>query len=279
MVRYIPKGSMCSNCGDIATNTTNGKYVCKKCYQYFYTYGTFKKDIDNRKSIYYKHKKENRYYNKTNTCDKCGRKLEVGENGKIYREYKDENWTGNWLCYSCYEKYYIRKCDSVWSRNCDWRNGRLDLYSPCGKAVISQRVTCEVFGIKDLNIELDDFRTPIDHSRHPLYGILQSKLAVFGKGKWCQNFENEYNKEFDYLVLYCMDVEMENIIRIYIIPKKEIIQRGCIAVIENPKRNVWYEKYRIVDIKCYEDVYRNVLELIEKGNDPIIRIRNAHVKI
>lgn len=41
-----------------------------------------------------------KYYNRTNTCDECGNKLECGN---ILREYRKGNWTGRWICRNCYD--------------------------------------------------------------------------------------------------------------------------------------------------------------------------------
>ncbi len=41
-----------------------------------------------------------KYYNRTNTCDRCSDKLIPQD---IYRELnKDGNWTGNWVCHECH---------------------------------------------------------------------------------------------------------------------------------------------------------------------------------
>lgn len=45
-----------------------------------------------------------RYYNRTNTCDKCGKDLISDACPR--REYnKEGNWTGRWLCNACHHKY------------------------------------------------------------------------------------------------------------------------------------------------------------------------------
>lgn len=60
------------------------------------------------------------YYNRTNTCDTCGNKL-IKRSTK--REYnKKGEWTGKWLCQSCYDKTKrVPKVRGFYNRNniCD----------------------------------------------------------------------------------------------------------------------------------------------------------------
>lgn len=207
------------------------------------------------------------YYNRTNTCDnlkedgkKCECKLMPGN---TLREYENEKWTGRWLCRSCWQKNdYNKRMDShvnIIKSLSDRRTNNLDPESPQAKGDISEAVTCATRGVKNLNIENDNFNSPIDHSRDTEYGIIQSKGAIYNtlNRDWRIDVENEREKEFDNLIAYCMSKDMKNVERVYIFPKKEVIKRSSIHVYKTPSRSTWYEKYR-VDEKPYNDAYHNL---------------------
>lgn len=205
-----------------------------------------------------------RYYNRTNTCDICGNKLVPGI---ARREYdKDGNQTGRWICRNCRQKEYRKNPNSFHSllkEMTDFRLCKLDPNSNHGKGLIFQQITVKARRVKDLNIEYDNFHAPIDHSRDPELGILQSKGAVYSikEKNWHCNWSNEHNKEFDNLIFYCMDKDMKNVERVYIFPKKEVLKITTITIVKNPTKRrfveQWYEKFR-VDEKPYNDVYHKI---------------------
>lgn len=187
------------------------------------------------------------YYNRTNTCDRCGKDL---ASRHPMREYdKKGNWIGNWLCTRCYDKEY---------RPSDFRIGNLDPNSSVGLGYIFQQITCKTRGVKDLNIENDNFHSPIDHSIDPEYGTIQTKGAIYDPKEryWTINWSNEYDKEFDYLIFYCMDKDKKNIERVYIFPKEEIIKRPKVTIYKYSKSG-WYYPYR-VDESPYNDTYHSM---------------------
>ena len=142
----------------------------------------------------------------------------------------------------------------------DFRNDNLDPDSPTGKGYIGEQITCSVRGIKNLNIEKDNFEVPIDHSIDSEYGTVQSKCAVYSSvyRMWKLYTENERKKDFDYLFVYCMSNDMKNVERVYIIPWEEVIKRKSISIVKDPSKGVqWYEKYR-VDEKPYNDAYHSM---------------------
>lgn len=100
------------------------------------------------------------------------------------------------------------------------------------KGYILQKVTCMVRGIEDLNIINDNFRSPIDHSRDHKLGIVQTRCSLFNilEGYWHNNTGNEYNKEFDYLIFYCISKDGKIIERVYIFPKYEVIKNSSITI-------------------------------------------------
>lgn len=202
----------------------------------------------------------NKRYNDTHICDRCGRSFEDLDKsgGYPFREYdKKGNWNGNWNCPDCYQKYDPNSSHNIDKERRDFRNDNLNQNSPTGKGYICEQITCIARGIKNLNIEKDNFNVPIDHSIDPEYGIVQSKCAIYNSiyRMWKLHTENEQEKDFDYLFIYCMSKDMKNIERVYIIPWEEVIKRKSISIVKNPSKGIqWYEKYR-VDEKPYNDIY------------------------
>lgn len=203
-------------------------------------------------------------------CD-CGCERKLTSTAR--REYINGKWTGRWLARACYDKGNPNSTRNKAKKSADFRNNNLKPNSPAGKGYISQRVTCMTRGIEDLNIINDNFRSPIDHSRDPVLGIIQSKSALFNRleGHWHNNTGNEHNKEFDYLIFYCISGNGKIIEKVYIFPKYEVIKSSSITIYKDPLRgNHWYEKY-IVDEKHYNDAYQQILKEINEGKDSIIR--------
>lgn len=90
-------------------------------------------------------------------------------------------------------KYYHDAKKSI----ADSRTGNLDRFDSIGKMVIGQWITGKTLGIKDLNIEKDNFHEPIDHSRHPIYGDIDTKISSYDniEKRWTvssitHNFDN-----------------------------------------------------------------------------------------
>lgn len=122
-------------------------------------------------------------------CYKCGKgNLTSKTARRLYSE--TGNWTGRWLCKGCWFKYdYNKRAEShsnIMKSLADRRTGNLDLNSPCGKGDTFQKLTCIWLEVRDLNIERDNYNYPIDHSIHPVFGILQTKGKLYDhiNGVW-----------------------------------------------------------------------------------------------
>lgn len=226
------------------------------------------------------------YYNETNTCERikedgnlCGNKF----HDKALREYnKEGNWTGKWICNKCYLKDYHRKpnCGSnIIKSIANRRTGNQNPNSPNAKGDNFEELTCiwrstiSTIPIENLNKKLDNYGTPIDHSRDSELGFIQTKGATYDSYNqvWIQGFKSECDQiakgfEFDNLILYCTSEDGALIERIYIIPLEEVISRSKIAVIKYQLRKnsdtlYWYEKYRITDkdtIKKVNDIWKEI---------------------
>jgi hypothetical protein len=197
-----------------------------------------------------------KYYNRTNTCNKCGINFIIA-NGSPCREYnKEGNWAGNWLCHNCYIKDYQR-CNPNSLNNtikslANHRTGNLDLNCTSAKGDKFQKLTCEWLKINDLNIEHDNFCFPIDHSKHEIYGIVQTQGRFYDSINRCWNFDlrKDLEKLFDNMICYCANKNGENIERIYIFPWRDM-RTKAITIVKNPSRGIpWYEQYRVDEEIC-----------------------------
>lgn len=202
--------------------------------------------------------KGTRYYNRNNACDTCNIDLKVAK-GHPYREYNNEgNWTGRWLCYSCYMRDYHRRPGTEHSLKKmmrDRRTGNLDPNSSQSKGDKFEELTCKWRRVDNLNVLNDNYSSPIDHSRDPEFGIIQTMGRLYNTiyGRWGFTCRNLYGKSFDCVICYCTDKFGRNIERIYIFPFEDVVDRQGITITRVPTNHrggptePWYEKYRIKD--------------------------------
>lgn len=186
----------------------------------------------------------------------------------IKGEYISEKFRWKWICQSCYNKDYSKlpNCRNMLRKLVsNVRTGNQDPNSSRAIGDNFQELTCiwrstvSAVIVEDLNKKLDNYNTPIDHSRDSELGILQTKGCLYNQldRRWALSFIREHNQiekgfEFDTLILYCASKDKNIIERIYIIPVEEIINRNSIAVMKNPLKNgkpmiPWYERYRVKD--------------------------------
>lgn len=236
-----------------------------------------------------------KYYNKTNVCYKCKTENKLTDNSILYpgnvRRETDINQrnTGKWVCGNCerknYQKHNPNSTHSIQKLFRDHRTGHLKdprriLANNC------EKVTEKWLGAERLSIKYDNYRLPLDHgfiTKHikimvgnkliDLYEkIPQTKgfrLSCGSSGflvvyeRWEVSFVNEYGKQFDYLIFYCISRDEKSIERIYIFPIKEINMNN-ISISKYVKRWIpWYEIYRVNDEKILNEVniiYKGVLE-------------------
>ncbi len=129
-------------------------------------------------------------------------------------------------------------------------------------------MTCRWRGVKNLNIGNDNYEYPIDHSKDPELGIIQTKGKFYDSYNqiWeFGNFRRDHNKDFSVMICYCTNKNGTIIERIYIFPKKELINRNSITITKFPLRNsdtlYWYEKYRVTDeeeIKKVNKIWKKI---------------------
>jgi hypothetical protein len=189
-------------------------------------------------------------YNDTNTCDRCGYNLELGP-GHPGREYVNEKWTGKWLCEKCrsadrrkmpgHYNNIIKACANV-------RLGTEDPDYPRAKGRYYESITCKVRKLGNLNEINDNYNSPIDHTRDPILGIIDSQGRTYDPYLRRYSFtclHRLYMKKYDSVICYCAD-GYGNIRKIYIFPKKEVDIRDNIHIYDKTTgRSSWYDKYEI----------------------------------
>lgn len=219
-----------------------------------------------------------RYYNRTNICPMCreekSRLIELTDKSILYPKnaYHDVNKEGNQIeMYVCrlhynrsYERYDTNSTNNLMKSLRDRRIGNLK--DPCSIfADNCQKCTCIWLKVIDLNKENDNYTSPIDHSRHPILGVIQTKGRHYNSayGEWNTDIRNEHNKKFDVLIFYCANEDGNIIERIYIFPKKELIKIKSIKIYKNSTRGTSYEKYRITDkeeLKKVNEIWKDIVK-------------------
>lgn len=236
-------------------------------------------ELVDKSNIEKKYKKPQKQWNETNTCERCGNKLERTSSGCHPTQLYDNGIpTGKYICHICNGKIYYKE-----SYLTDRKINNLKIDSSQVKGDNFEELTCiwrstiSSVIVENLNKKLNNYITPIDHSPDSELGIIQTKGAFYNSyhQRWSQNFRNLHNTiingfNFDFLILYCASEDGKIIARIYIIPKEETMSRTGITINKNPSnRNgrcpegAWYEKYRVTDeesIKKINQIWKQILD-------------------
>lgn len=238
-----------------------GRRICKSCYNRYRTYGT------------YTYEKPLKIYNKTNTCPRCeegGIETKLSPGNAFQERDKGGKATGIWICKEHYMKDYNKNGRSTWSALksiAGHRTGNLDPNCTSAKGDLGEELSNEWRGTKNLNKENDNYLSPIDHSRDPELGIIQTKIAWYNSKNrcWSQNFKNEHDKDFDNLILHCISNDGKIVERTYIIPSWEIIGRTGVGITKYDSKGRlykrgWYKKYILKD----EEEQKKINEIWQK---------------
>lgn len=186
--------------------------------------------------------------------------------GKCGKEWKK---TGRWLCDFCYNRYDPNRKNLYRERYGVVANSRTGNILQGSNKEKGDMLTIDKYmeRSKILSIENDCYIGPIDHSRDPELGIIQTKGRFYNSVNRMWSFsglEREYNKEFDFMISYCADKDGKCIEKIYIFPKSEIIKRKGVTIVKNPSRwTPWYEQYRVIDeetIKKINDIWKKIIK-------------------
>lgn len=229
-------------------------------------------------------------YNSTNICPICREENNITGRSILYPKNalrntnKNGKKTKEWVCrkhgYNYYQKYNSDSQNNFEKLLRDRRTGNLK----DSKHILAdncQELTCNTFGVDDLNKENDNYILSIDHSPIPkgVSILIGEKLTDLSEKipqtegrhyeplyeRWTfAGLDREWFKKFDVLICYCISEDGNTIERIYIFPKEEIIKTG-IAIYKIVKRWFpWYENYRVKDEKILKKVNDIWILIIKK---------------
>lgn len=214
-------------------------------------------------------------YNETNSCSRCGRNFdEIGWEHPMKEIDRQEKWTKEWICSTCWNRDYDKNNHNSRSNAIkSIANIRTNNQNPNHnntKGDNCQELACKLYGWEDLNKKNDNYTTgtPID-CYDPMTGLYhQIRGRSYNSMYRCWNFatlEDDWNKEYESAVCYCMSKNGKITERIYIIPSWEIIGRKSIGIYKYCS-NGWYEKYRVIDedeLKKANDIWKILLAKIK----------------
>lgn len=214
----------------------------------------------------------NMYYNGSHACDRCGESFDDIGWGHPLKEYDGKGeWTGNWDCTNCYQKYDPNSMMNVKKSIADSRTGNLSPSSSSGKGGKGEELLCIWKGFVNLNKENDNYNSPIDCKDLVMESYHQVKIAYYNSvnKRWSQNFNNiQYLSikgfGFKSLFLFCVSEDGKKIERVSEISEEDIIVRLGITVAKNscPSRVAWYDQYRLEDkgeLKKLNEIWQKML--------------------
>lgn len=223
---------------------------------------------------------EPKSYSKTNICNRCRDENNITDKSILYPKnarHESGKISNRYICQRHYFKDQQRLPNSqnnILRSITNRRTGNLTDQ----RSIFSdncEELTCRWRKLKNLNIENDNYRSTIDHSKDKVLGIIQTKGAhLTGINEvWQFGYnETEHKKQYDNMILYCMSKDGLFVERVYIIPKKEIDIRKHITITKNPSKNYfqWFNKYMFTDkeeIKKINKIWKEILEGRPLGKD------------
>lgn len=185
-----------------------------------------------------------------------------------WRKYYDKegNWGENsWLCHRCYNRLQYHKSGTyinIKKLMAKSRMGELSFKDDVSLGLIGEAVIAKVRKLKVISVENDCLNSRYDLSSDPKYGIIQAKLRSSCYGQYSINIV-EHN--FDTLFVLCTDADMNNIIKIFAIPKEYIDNNTGLTIIErapNDEEYLKYEKFRL-DEMIYNVEYQSLTSYLK----------------
>ena len=168
-----------------------------------------------------------------------------------------------YICNKCRSKEYYRdivkfdpNSSDNWKKSVrKFRNKQIDPKSETGKGFIGEMIVAKTRGLKNCNLELDNFNAVFDLSVDSFYGRIQVKTASLINGKW--EFGLSYNQEYDTIFLICMGKYWKNVERVYAIPWEKCVNIRNIAIYDRTPGGSQWDKFRVGE-EQYEDTYQDM---------------------
>lgn len=200
-------------------------------------------------------------YLKGRKCCRCDADLSI-EKHHGYREYNDKGqWTGKWLCQSCWDLYSSESTHNAIKFVTNCRNDQIGKYKTQGKGIIGEAVIAKVRKLDIISIQMDNFRFKFDLSIDQQYKRIQAKFRIPLYGECNVVFGDDHN--FDTLFVLYTSKGMKDIERVYAIPEKELYDKKGIRIVNNDSiRGSKWENFR-VDNEPYNAVYHSLMEFIK----------------
>jgi hypothetical protein len=128
------------------------------------------------------------------------------------------------------------------------RLGVENLDSSRAKGTFYEAITCMARKLGNMNQINDNYNSPIDHTRDPILGIIDSQGRTYDPylRRWTFTCLGRlYGKKYDKIICYCADVH-GNIKKMYIFPKREIDIRDNITIYNSDSPGgSWCDKYEV----------------------------------
>lgn len=241
-------------------------YKCNACYRRIKKFGTpYIEDIKKERFKKYEVRK----------CCRCGSNKTYTNSRHIPGWIKDRDdngdWTLEWICGLCYGNDY-QKNNPNSQHNlrkdvANIRTGNSNIDGSHYKGLVGELTVCKTLGAKNRNIEDNNFRSYVDTFYHEKYGEIQIKTKCHNPdyNHWAVNVTGD--SRFDTAIILCMDNDMKNIERVYVIPHDEI--GSGITITRCGKK---WEKFRI-DETPFRNTYQNLLEFFKDKKFDIKNIK------
>ncbi len=193
-------------------------------------------------------------------CCRCGTTTTYTDKKSGVAAWRKRKINGKWDG----ENYYCDSCHHKLKRKC--RNKEIEKNSRQGKGFRIEQVIAKTLGIKNCNIELDNFNVGLDLYDPTKYKDIQSRSAEpsIRKSSWNGKIY-EYDvwhfpidpPEYDTYFAVCMTENYKDIERIYVIPADKLPVSAGLTIYKEPKNPAWYEKYRI-DESPFNETYHSL---------------------
>lgn len=198
-----------------------------------------------------------KHYNRTNTCDRCGRSFDKIGWQHPKRECDEKgDWTGRWDCSNCLEEYDPNSQRNVMKLVTDRRTGNQDPNHSNAKGDKGQKLLNIWKGWSDLNEKDNDYKSPIDSIDYKTRLLYQTKCKWYDPINRCWCFtalERELFKKFKSMLCFCISKDGKTVERLYEFTKEVFNGRTGITIVKSPTDSrgnsitPWYEQYVLKD--------------------------------
>lgn len=169
------------------------------------------------------------------------------------------------MCDNCYGRIISNFPDSrnsLLKKIANCRNKQVDQDSTHGKGHIAEQIVVKTLGIKNYNLESDNYCAEFDAYDPIKYHRIDIKGPYLINGVW---IATGIGKNFDNLFILCMSSDYSSVIKVYIIPKEFIGDKTNIKIYQGIL-NMLYDKF-MVDEKTYDETFHDM----DASDFPLLR--------